>query len=314
MKKILVTGAAGFIGSHLCERLLEDGNDIVGIDDLSLGRMENINEIIHFQGLKFDFREIDILNIKNLDWIFQINKFDTVFHFAANSDISKGDPQNDIEKTLNTTLAILEKCREYEVNEIVFPSSGAIYGETSATVREDYGPLFPISHYAAAKLASEAFISAYSAMYGIKAWICRFPNVVGEHATHGAIFDFINKLNFDPGFLEVLGDGSQTKPYIYVKDLIEAMLFIWQNAKLQLNYFNIAGLGETSVREIAEMVIKEMGTKTEIHYTGGDRGWKGDVPRYRCDTSKLASLGWTPKLTSDEAVRVAIKKILNEKT
>jgi UDP-glucose 4-epimerase len=189
-----------------------------------------------------------------------------------------------------------------------------VYGEplVNDAIPETFGPCLPISHYAAAKLASEAFISSYSSMHDIKAWICRFPNVIGEHATHGAILDFINKIRKNPDVLEVLGDGSQTKPYLYVKDLVDAVLFIWKNADDVINLYNIAGIGLTSVKEIAEMVITQMGTNTKIQYTGGDRGWKGDSPYYYPDISKLDKLGWMPTFDSSSSVELSIKNILDE--
>lgn len=303
MNKILVCGAAGFIGSHLCEKLLSEYK-VVGIDNFSLGRKENIN---HLRSNKnFTFHQVDILS-KEFENIFRIHSFDAIFHLAANSDIQSSDAKKDFQNTLSTTLVVLEKCRVRGIKQIIFTSSGSVYGETKKIVKEDFGGQ-PISFYAAAKLSSEAFISVYSSMYDIQSWICRFPNVVGEHATHGAIFDFINQKS---KILKVLGDGTQTKPYMYVKDLIDAMLFIWKNAKEQVNVYNIAGIGETSVKEIAEMVLKQTEGK-EIVYSGGDRGWPGDVPKYKCDTSKLTKLGWTAKRTSSDAVKIAVKKIYNE--
>lgn len=304
--KILVTGAAGFIGSHLCEVLLKE-HKVVGIDNFLLGNKENIS---HLRSNKdFTFHQVDITNAKELENVFRTHTFDAVFHLAANSDISSGDAHRDFLNTLCTTLMLLEKCRLKGVKDLIFTSSGSVYGETKDYCKEDH-QCEPISHYAAAKLSSEAFIRSYSEMYGIRSFICRFPNVVGEHATHGAIFDFIKKLKVNSSLLTVLGDGNQTKPYMYVLDLIDAMLFIWKNAKETVNLYNISGIGETSVKEIAEMVIKEMKLDAQIVYQNTDRGWIGDVPFYRCDASKLGSLGWIPKVKSSDAVKKAIKKIL----
>lgn len=298
--KILITGAAGFIGSHLCDSLIKK-HKIVGIDNLSMGRKENINHLR--TNSNFTFHNVDIINTKDFENIFRIHSFDAIFHLAANSDISKGDPLLDLQNTFATTYAVLEKCRVKNIKQIIFASSGSIYGEKRDQVKEDSGPLLPISHYAAAKLSSEAFISAYSSMYDIQSWICRLPNVVGERMTHGAIFDFRNRLKITPKLLFVYGDGSQTKPYMYVKDCVDAILFIWENAKDKINYFNLSGNGQTSVREIAELVAGN----AEIIYKGGDRGWNGDVPYYNCDTSKLQKLGWKPKRTSLQAIKLAIK-------
>ena len=298
--KILVTGCCGFIGSHLCEKLLEE-YQVVGVDNLSLGKKINVDHLRSNKG--FTFHQVDILDHKAFENIFRIHSIDCIFHLAANSDISKGNPEKDFRDTLSTTLVILDKCRIRGIKQVIFASSGSIYGETTRTVREDDGPLLPISHYAAAKLSSEAFISSYSSMYDIQSWICRLPNVVGPRMTHGCIFDFKARLKTMPKTLQVFGDGNQTKPYMYVKDCVDAMIFIWLNAKERLNYFNLSGLGQTSVREIAEMVAGD----AEIVYQERDRGWDGDIPYYHCSVAKLTELGWSPKRESIEAIKLSIK-------
>ena len=304
--KILITGCAGFIGSHLAEKLLEN-HKVVGIDNLSPGKKENI---YHLRSNKdFTFHECEILNQRDFENIFRIHSFDAIFHLAANSDISSGDAQLDFKNTLCTTLVVLEKCKVRGIKQFLFTSSGSVYGEADSRVDESYCG-FPISFYAASKISSEAFISAYCSMYDMKSWIFRLPNVIGERPTHGVIKDFISKLKVNPNTLTVLGDGSQTKPYMYVKDCISAMLHVWENISERVNLYNISGLGETSVKEIAEMVIEEMGLDTKIIYGGGNRGWVGDVPQYKCDISRLELLGWTPKIGSNKAVRMVIKKIL----
>lgn len=303
-KKVLVTGAAGFIGSHLCERLLKDYR-VIGVDNLSLGKKENIS---HLKGNDFKFYHVEILDPKEFEQVFRIHSFDAIFHLAANSDISNPDPKKDFQNTLSTTLVLLEKCRIRGIKEFIFTSSGAVYGETKKIVKEDDGPLFPISHYGACKLSSEAFISSYSSLYGIQSWICRLPNVIGERVTHGVIFDFIKQLR-NSNELHVLGNGEQSKPYMYVKDCVDAMVFIWQNAKDRINYYNLSGLGETKVKDIAEMVSKALGSE-KITYQERDRGWDGDIPYYKCEVSKLGLLGWVPKRTSDDAVKLTIKKLI----
>lgn len=312
-KVIAVTGASGFIGSHLCERLVEKYK-VIGLDNLSQGNLNNLKNLKNHPNFKFYFCDVEYL--RTYCHIIRENKFDVIFHLAANSDISVSDPNIEHNHTFETTYELLEYARLNGVKEFLFASSGSIYGEaykkTDKPIDEDFGALMPISHYAAAKLASEAFISSYSFNYDISSWIFRFPNIIGEHATHGVIIDFINKIKANPDELEVLGDGSQTKPYLYVKDLIDAMLFIWENADEPLNYYNISGIGTTSVAEIARMAIAEMGTKTKIRYTGGDRGWKSDSPKYTPDTKKLTDLGWIPNMTSNEAVSYSIKQILKE--
>jgi UDP-glucose 4-epimerase len=300
MRKILVTGGAGFIGSHLCEKLLSE-HRVVCIDNLSTGRKENIAQLR--SNKNFTFHQVDILDQKSFENVFRTHTLDVIFHLAANSDIQSGDPQSNFRDTFASTCVVLEKCRIRGIKELIFASSGAIYGETKGKINEDYGPLLPISHYAAAKLSSEAFISSYSSMYDIKSFICRLPSVIGEKVTHGILYDFMEKKGKK---LKVLGDGNQTKPYMYVKDLVDAMIFIWQNAKEKINYFNIAGLGQTSVREIAEMYVEKTGQ--EIEYAGGEKGWIGDVTFYDPSITKLGELGWVPKRTSNKSVEYAIKK------
>jgi UDP-glucose 4-epimerase len=312
-KNILVTGGAGFIGSHLVDLLLDKGHFVVAVDNLSLGRVENIGH--NLDNSNFVFFRANLLNKCEIKEIFEKYRFDVIFHLAANSDIAKSheNPEIDLENTFLTTYSVLEMMRSYNVKEIVFASTSAIYGETKKKIDENFGPLFPVSHYGAAKLASEAFISSFAENYGFKAWIIRFPNVVGERATHGVIFDFINKLKKDSERLEILGDGNQNKPYLYVKDLVEALVYIWEKADEKINYFNVGVDSRTTVTTIAKIVCEEMGLSPQFIYTGGDRGWIGDVPEFNYSLEKVHSLGWNAKRSSDEAVRLAVKAILGKK-
>ena len=312
MSKILITGGAGFIGSHLADKLLEDGHQVTVLDNLSLGRLSNLEKAM--QNPEFKFIEGDILDKQFLCKVFEDGDFDTVFHMAANSDIAKShrNPDVDFDNTLSTTYNVLLAMKDYGVKNIVFASTSAIYGEAGVSVDENYGPLFPISHYGASKLASEAYISSFCENYGFKAWITRFPNVVGERATHGAIYDFINKLKKNPKELEVLGDGTQIKPYLYVKDLVEAIILVWTTTDEKINYYNLGVETRTTVKEMAEMVIEEMGLEAEIKYTGGNRGWVGDVPDFSYSLDKIHKLGWNPRVSSNEAVRKSIRYILDK--
>lgn len=309
---VLVTGGAGFIGSHLCDALMANGYNITVVDNLVLGRKENIIHLLDCNS--FSFQQVDILDAKAMDAVFVHGNFDMVYHLAANSDIQKGgnDPNVDFNLTFNTTFTILELMRKHNVKKLFFASTSAIFGETSDTLFEDYGPLLPVSNYGAAKLASEAFISAYSAMYGIQVWITRFPNVVGERFTHGVIYDFIHRLQVDSTELVVLGNGEQCKPYIYVKDLIQGILFVINNSHERYNLYMLGSNTRTKVKEIASMVIEEMDLDSAIKYTGGDRGWKGDVPEFKYDLSKVNHLGWSAKRNSNESVRLAIQKALGK--
>lgn len=310
--KILVTGGAGFIGSHLCDALIERGNDLTVIDNLVLGRKENISHLLGRSG--FEFIEENLLHEEGMRILFKEGHFDMVYHLAANSDIQKGgkDPWVDYDLTFNTTFHILQLMKEFEVKKFFFASTSAIYGETYDVLNEDYGPLRPVSNYGAGKLASEAFISAFSSTYGFQTWITRFPNVVGERFTHGVIHDFIHKLQKNPKELEVLGNGEQCKPYVYVKDLVEGILYVVEHASADYNVYMLGSDTRTKVKEIAAMVIEEMGLDATIRYTGGDRGWVGDVPEFRYNLDKVNSLGWKAAYTSNEAVRLAIQKALGK--
>lgn len=310
--EILVTGGAGFIGSHLCDALLKDKkNTITVFDNLSLGKLQNIQHLD--ENDMFHFVQGDILDYEAFADVFKNKSFDIIFHLAANSDIavSHSKPSVDLENTFLTTFKVLEMARLNDIKQIVFSSTSAIYGDPETLrLKEDFGPLLPVSHYGAGKLASEAFISSFAENYGIKAWIVRFPNVVGERATHGAIFDFIRKAQSDQPDLEVLGNGEQNKPYLYVKDLVEAVLYVWQNSSEKINLFNIGVDSRTKVKNIAQVVLEELGSDKQIRFTGGKQGWVGDVPEFQYDLTKIHDFGWKSKLTSDESVRKAVQEIL----
>jgi UDP-glucose 4-epimerase len=309
--RILVTGGAGFIGSHLCDRLLERNASVWCVDNLHLGQLRNI---AHLKGNNcFRFIELDVLDRPALGTLFADARFDAVFHFAANSDIAAGSADPDLDLRLNhlTTTTVLDTMREHSVRRLFFASTSAIFGETTKILHEDFGPLQPISFYGASKLAAEAYVSAYAHLFGVAAVVLRFPNVVGERATHGVIYDFLHKLEESPRELEVMGDGNQTKPYLYVGDLIDAILLAFDKSSTPLAVYHAAGIGSTSVREIAEIVVSATGrTNARIRYTGGDRGWPGDVPKFSYDISRLEALGWQPRRHSTDAVRFSVDRIL----
>lgn len=312
---IFVAGGAGFIGSHLIDKLLEEGNNIICVDKLIFGA-GNIEHLLSDEKLtesgKFKFYEMELADQSNVDRIFDENKIDVVYHMAANSDIQKGgkEPSIDFNDTLLTTRAILEGMRKYGVKKLFFASTSAVYGEIlDVALDESTGGIKPVSYYGGAKLASEALISSYVSMCDMSAVIFRFPNVIGPRLTHGAVFDFIRKLRKNNHQLEILGNGTQCKPYIYVIDLIEAICMLTQEFSAGEEVFNISVNSEgTTVTNIAKIVVEELGlTDVEFCYTGGDRGWKGDVPRFKYDISKVLSTGWQPKHTSDEAVRQTVR-------
>ncbi len=312
--KIMVTGGAGFIGSHLCDRLLAQQHSLEVVDDLSLGREDNISHL--FSNPAFRFHNCSILD-ERFDEIMAAGSFDVVFHLAANSDIQEGsrDRRVDLQRTFQTTFAVCEAMARNDVRQLLFASTSAVYGDVSAPAPEDFGPLEPISFYGAAKLASEAYCSAYAHRHDIRSWVFRFPNVVGARATHGVILDFIRKLKNNSSELQVLGDGNQQKPYLHVHELIDAKLLAWQRVQPRpLEVFNIGPESATTVRCIAETVVEEMGLagKTRISYQNQPFGWPGDVPRFAYDLRKIHALGWRARGSSDNAMRRAVRDLLAE--
>jgi UDP-glucose 4-epimerase len=308
--KVLVTGGAGFVGSRAVRRLLTLGHEVCAVDDLSLGREDNLagcEALGAFELVKMDVGSAAFEGV--------VRRFGParVFHLAANSDISKGtrDPRTDLERTFLTTYQVLDAMRLHAVKELVFASTSAIYGEAPGDLPESHGPLEPISLYGAAKLSSEAYLHAYANLYGLRCWVFRFPNVVGPNLTHGAIFDFVERLSRDKTKLVVLGNGTQTKPYLDVDDLLGAILLALEHPfppGSPVVTYNVAGEGMTSVREIAEMVRDALGVPDAILEFGKEsRGWPGDVPRFSYDTAKIRALGWRPRLSSLDAVRASIQ-------
>lgn len=311
-----ITGIAGFIGSQLADALLADGHRVSGIDDLSLGRREFLTGAQASPQFHFAIADCSDPDAASAalaaasDWG---GTPDIVWHLAANSDIAAGvaDLGIDYARTVGTTFGLLQAARAHGVKRIAFASTSAIYGERDGALAEDSGPLLPISNYGATKLASEALLSAAAESFLDRLWIFRFPNVVGPRSTHGAIHDFIARLGNDPARLVVLGDGRQTKPYMHVSELIAAMRFIVEKAAERRNVFNIGPDGPgTSVAFMAEATVARAAPGAKIKFAGGDRGWTGDVPRFALATGRLRSLGWTPQLTSDQAVQRTIDELV----
>lgn len=297
--KIIVTGGSGFIGRYVCEHLIGLGHDVVNIDDKPSYR---VNEY-----------QLNIVELSFLYEAFQKEQPEMVFHLAANSDIRAGigDPDIDFFNTFITTYRVLQVMRLLQIKKILFASTSAVYGEASGLLLENIDIPDPISYYGASKLASEGFIRAFVELNDMQAWICRFSNIVGKGMTHGVVFDLLNKLKNNPNELEVLGDGEQTKPYLHVQDLIGAMFCIVDNSNKPYNLYNIGPTTTTTkVKDIVRILLEETHLTPIIHYTGGDRGWKGDVPNFQYNTARLTRLGWKPTLTSDEAIRLAIRESL----
>ena len=308
-----ITGGAGFIGSHLVDSLLRNHDSVTVYDNLSSGQKSFLQQ--HFNNKDFTFVHADLLNLKKLTKTLQGH--DVVFHFAANPHVRLGETQTDLDlqQGIIATYNVLEAMRQNDIKKIVFSSSSVVYGETTEpTLPETYGPTLPISMYGAGKLGAEGLISAFCGTFDFQAWMYRFANVVGARGTHGVIVDFIEKLKKTPHELEILGDGRQCKPYLYVSDCVDGILYGYTHANQKMNLFNLSCDTTTTVTRIAEMVTQEMGlTNVAFKYTGGIRGWKGDVPRFQLDAAKMNNLGWNATLSSDEAVRKAIKDVLNAK-
>jgi UDP-glucose 4-epimerase len=309
---VMVLGGAGFIGSHLVDRLMAEGNSVTVYDNLSSGSKKFVEH--HFKDSRFHFVQADILDLDTLNKA--ISGTDVVFHLAANPDARAGTINTRLDLELNTlvTYNVLESMRKNNVRKLIFTSSGCVYGELPyIPIDETYGPLKPISLYGASKLACEGLISAFCALFDMQAWIFRPGNVVGPRATHGVMFDLIKKLVKDSKTLEVLGDGNQTKPYIHVDDCIDGMLFGFQNGNEQVNILNLAVSSGTGVNEIVNLLLEMTGNKkTKVKFTGGKGGWRGDVPMVRIANRKLEQFGWKPRYTSDEAVRATIQSLITE--
>jgi len=313
---VMVTGGAGFIGSHLVDALMMNGAAVRVIDNLSNGTLENISRWLG--NSSFEFIKGDLLNRNDLERA--VENCEVIFHLAANPEVRIGSskPEVHYEQNVVSTYRLLEAIRRSESLELfVFTSSSTVYGDASVIpTPEDYGPLKPISIYGASKLASEALISSFASTYGFKAIICRLANIIGPRSRHGVIYDFIKKLKKNPKGLEILGDGTQRKSYLYIDNCISAIFTILKKSPGKVEIFNIGSEDWVDVKTIAEIVVEEMGLKdVSFHFTGGvdgGRGWKGDVKYMLLSIEKLKSLGWKPKLNSAEAVKKTARDILRE--
>jgi UDP-glucose 4-epimerase len=280
-------------------------------DNLSIGQKRFVQD--HIDSGAARLVVADLLDFDSLAQ--HLRDCEVVFHLAANPEARWGieNTRLDLEQETLVTYNVLEVMRRNRVKQIVFASSGTVYGEVDGPVDEDHGPLFPISLYGAGKLACEALISAFVSTFGLQGWIFRFGNVLGPRGTHGAVMDFITKLKENPRELEILGDGRQRKPYLHVYDCVDGILYGYENASAPLNYFNLGPSDTTQVRKLAEVLITEIGLKgVQLRYTGGERGWPGDVPRSFFKVDKMAGLGWKTRYGSDEAARLAIREMVVE--
>jgi len=314
-KTILVTGGAGFIGSHLIEKLMPNRVKIRVIDDLSNGSLENLKPWLNNNN--FTFIKGNLLN--SADVAEAVKGCEIVYHFAANPEVRVGTIRPDLlfQQNIKATYNLLEAIRKTEtINKIIFASSSTVYGEASKLpTPEDYAPMEPISIYGASKLACEAMLMAYAHTYGFHVVIFRPANIVGARNKQGAVHDFIQKLTDNPNELEILGDGTQTKSYLLISDCIEALLLAVEKSERRVEVFNIGSEDQIDVNTLARIVTQEMRLKNvRFKVTGGvegGRGWKGDVKNMLLDISKLKSLGWTPQFNSRESVRLAARQMLS---
>jgi len=307
----VVTGGAGFIGSHLVDTLVARGDRVTVIDSLAAGKKANIERYIRTGSISFV--RCDLLK---KGWQEALEGADRVWHLAADPDVRQSSvaPLGQVNNNILTTFHVLEAMRKYNVPEITFTSTSTVYGDaTVIPTPEDYTPLEPVSVYGGTKLACEAMISAYSHSFGMRSFIFRFANIIGERGSHGVITDFVRKLKEDPHELEILGNGKQIKSYLLVKDCVDAMLFVTERAKEPVNTFNIGSEDWIDVVTIARIVEQEMGLRKATHrFTGGERGWVGDVPRMQLSIHKIKALGWQPEHGSKESVRLAARALCRE--
>lgn len=305
---VVVTGGAGAIGHLLVRALAQDGRHVRVIDNLSSGRREQVDAATHGA---VSLRVADLLAPEA--WRAELHGASEVWHLAANPDIRKGtsEPRTDLEQGTVATFHVLEAARRADVPRVLFASSSVVYGRpTVFPTPEDYGPLLPESLYGASKLACEGLLSAYAACYGLKAYIFRFANVIGTGMTHGALFDFEMKLRKDPTRLEVLGDGRQAKSYLRTEDCVAAMRFVAERASAPVNVYNLGSEDQVSVRTMAELMVAAHGGTARIEFTGGERGWPGDIPTQLLSIGKIRGLGWKPSTDSRGAVERTIGELV----
>lgn len=300
-KTVVVTGGAGFIGSRLTGRLAPD-NDVRVLDDLSAGKREYVPD-------GATLRVADVLDEDAARDT--LEGADVVFHLAANPDVRSGAENTRVHTEQNTvaTNVLLDAAHDAGVETFAFASTSTVYGEAPRPTPETHGPLEPISLYGASKLACEGLCTAYEGTFGLDAYVYRFANVVGGRG-HGVVPDFVDKLREDPTTLEILGDGRQRKSYTHVSDCLNAMLHVVESDACDETFYNIGTHDTVSVTRIAEVVSEVMDLSPTFEYTGGERGWKGDVPRMRLDIEKLVSTGWEPAMDSEESVRRTAKDLV----
>jgi UDP-glucose 4-epimerase len=304
---VVVTGGAGFIGSTLVKKLVDEGRDVVVIDNLSSGSRDNIPD-------EADFYNINLNSTKEVEKV--LENVDRVYHLAANADVKvqNEDRDKDINEGIIATRSLLEAMYSAGVKDLVFTSSSTVYGEdVEVPTPETYGVMEPISLYGSAKLSAEAIISAYSHSFGFESSVLRLANIIGGRSEKSVTYDFVKKLKDDSSELEVLGNGKQKKSYIHVDDCVNAIVTAARNREDSYEVYNVGNEDSVSVTNIAEAVIDEYSSDTEIYYTGGEKGWTGDVPVMLLDIEKIKEkLDWSPSMNSEEAVRKTAREVIEK--
>jgi len=313
-QRVLVTGCAGFIGSNLVDRLLELGNEVIGVDNLVTGKLRNINNAMQNKG--FTFYNLDLLNEESLNKIIEM-KIDTVYHLAANADIRFGSihPLKDFNQNVKVTLNVLEFCRKNEIRKIIFSSTGAIYGEPRVFPTPENCPL-PIqtSLYGASKIAAEGFIQAYSETFEIKSIIFRFVSILGPRYSHGHVIDFYNQLMKDPNKLKVLGDGSQNKSYLHVNDCVSALESALMMDISKSEVFNLGTKETCKVEDSIKHILKYLNLDPDVSFGQEKKGWIGDNPFILLDIQKMEGLGWSPKHSIKESIEDTLDYFIEQDT
>lgn len=311
----VITGGAGFIGSYIAEKLVENGTDTKVIDNLVTGKKENLSKC--FDQDNFSFLEYDLGNLDGIED--HLGDADILFHFAADPEVRTGysKPEDSFEQNIVNTFNLLQKIKQSKIKKIVFASSSSVYGDAKIIpTNEEYGPLSPISHYGASKLACEAMVSSFCHNYNIEGVILRPANVIGLRGRHGLIWDLVHKLKINQDELELLGDGKQTKSFIHISDAIDGIFFSLNNLQDKVEVFNLGSEDSVEIMDVAKIVCKNMGlNEIKINLTGGvddGRGWKGDIKIAHLDITKLKNSGWIPKLSSINAADITSQEIIAE--
>ena len=303
-RRVLVTGGAGFIGTHLVDRLVARGDEVVVVDDCSNGRVDWLPDDV-------ELYERDLSSTDALEGVLTPS-IDLVFHLAASKQVDADRPHAQFRTNTAATATVLQAMSESGVSRLAYTSSSTVYGEAPRPTPEDYAPLAPISVYGASKLADEGLLSTYAHSHGFTVWNFRFANIVGSRLRGAVVPDFIEKLRADPDRLTILGNGRQEKSYMHVEDCLDAMCWVIEQTDRPMNTHNLGTRTTTSVNRIADIVSEELGLDPVYEYTGGDRGWVGDVPKMRLSIEKLRAIGWDPTYESDAAIRTATAELAAE--